>query len=290
MRKVMIAIERQGQAVRLAGLVASLLGPRFEAHVVNVREVDSGRSFLEADATVEAAVDLLRAHGLDTQGHVATTDHGVARRLVEEARRLDVDIVVMGSRGRRSAAGLIGGSVSHALMAELDVPVLVLPDGARMPLHGLRRALVAVDSEAAAASLVAQVREFLGIGEVLAVHVPRPVAVHVGPSPGQTFAEIGETSTRVLAEAVAQFKLAGYPVTGRTVERDGGTDMAVAAVARTWDADVIVLGPRRPSDLAAVVAGSTMHGVLRHSDRPVLIAGSRPAMQETDEQTGGGAR
>lgn len=49
----------------------------------------------------------------------------------------------------------------------------------------------------------------------------------------------------------------------------------LAEAVREWEADVIVLGSRRPGDWEALLAGSTAHGVLHRGDRPVLFAERR---------------
>lgn len=273
----MLAIDERDEAVGLAAVAVALADPGAEVDVLHVVELGAGQSFVEADATVAEAVDLVRARGLTGSGHVEATAGGVAPRLVEHARRLGPELVVMGCRGLGRVGGVVGHSVSHALLAELDVPVLVLPCDARLPLRGFRRVLASVGSEGDAAAVVAAVQLLPGVTEVLATHVPRRVALHVGRGGGQTFAEIGETSTQVLAEAVGRFEEAGIPATGQTLERAGGVAAAIADTARAWNADVIVLGARRPHEWEALVAGSTVHEVLRRSDRPVLVAGSPAA-------------
>ncbi|HXM58415.1 MAG TPA: universal stress protein, partial [Candidatus Dormibacteraeota bacterium] len=113
------------------------------------------------------------------------------------------------------------------------------------------------------------------LGQVVVAHVPRRVAVHVGERAGETFAEIGETSSVVLAGAIARFQTAGIRAAACTAERDGGVAAALARIANDQDADVIVLGARRPGGWESLVAGSTLHEVLRLGDRPVLVAGRR---------------
>jgi nucleotide-binding universal stress UspA family protein len=46
----------------------------------------------------------------------------------------------------------------------------------------------------------------------------------------------------------------------------------IAAAAEEWDADLIVMGSRRLSDLRSLLLGSTAHAVMHISDRPVLIS------------------
>jgi nucleotide-binding universal stress UspA family protein len=190
----------------------------------------------------------------------------------------------MGSRGLGEVRGLVAGSISHALLACLDLPVLVLPDRARVPAHGLRRILVAVGSRDDAGAAVTTLRLLRNRGtEVLAVHVPRRVAIHSRGALADPFMEIGETSTVVLETAVERFKRAGLRIAASTVDRDGGVAAAICETAREWDADLIVLGPRRPGAWEALAAGSTAHRILHRADRPVLIAGRSTATSRGKE-------
>lgn len=276
MKSVMVALKERWEAERLASVVAAIAWPGTEVDVVHVVETGSGEGFVEADVAVAETVELLQARGLAARGHVEPMAEGsVAGRLASRALAFEADLIVMGSRGRGHLGGLIGASVSHALLAHLDLPVVVLPDQARLPLHGFRRVLAAVGTEEDASPALGAVQLLPGQVEVLAVHVPRRVAVHSGEDPAGRFVEIGETSTVVLADALERFRRAGLRVTTRVLDRTGGVSAAIAGAARTWDADLIVLGSRRPREWQALVAGSTLHGVLHRSDRPVLVAARR---------------
>jgi nucleotide-binding universal stress UspA family protein len=225
---------------------------------------------------VARTVDRLRTRGATAHGHVdAMGEGGVAGRLAERARTSGAEAVVMGSRGLGEVRGLVAGSISYALLASLDLPVLVVPDRAAAPARGLRRVVVAVGSEDDAGAAVDSVLLLPARPtRVLAVHVPRRVAVHAGEAVADPFLEFGETSTIVLETAQSLFERAGIRIAASTLDRDGGVAAAICDTARDWHADLIVLGPRRPGAWAALAAGSTSHGVLRRSDRPVLIARS----------------
>jgi len=49
-----------------------------------------------------------------------------AREIVQDAKELDVDVIVMGSRGRGDLAGLVLGSTAHKVIHLTDRPVLVV--------------------------------------------------------------------------------------------------------------------------------------------------------------------
>ena len=87
----------------------------------------SDESMDEASAAVEAAVGKLAAAGVKAHGDVGTTLFGyAARNIVDDAKEHDVDVIVMGSRGRGDLAGLILGSTAHKVIHLADRPVLIV--------------------------------------------------------------------------------------------------------------------------------------------------------------------
>jgi nucleotide-binding universal stress UspA family protein len=81
----------------------------------------------EASAAVEAAVDKLTAAGVKAHGDVGHTIFGyAARSIVDDATDRDVDVIVMGSRGRGDLAGLVLGSTAHKVIHLTDRPVLIV--------------------------------------------------------------------------------------------------------------------------------------------------------------------
>src|SRR5262252_6798849 len=175
MRNLLVALKDRGEAVRLAAASAALAGPGARATAVHVVEVGSRREFAEAGIAVAETVDLLGARGVTAGGLMeALGEGGVAGRLAQRARTSGADGVVMGSRGLGDFRALVAGSVSHALLAGVDLPVR-----AAVRDNDLRRVLVAVGTEDDAGAAAAAVRLLRSPStEVLAVHVPRRVAVH----------------------------------------------------------------------------------------------------------------
>jgi nucleotide-binding universal stress UspA family protein len=81
----------------------------------------------EASAAVATAVDKLTATSVKAHGHVGTTIFGyAARSIVDDAIEHDVDVIVMGSRGRGDLAGLVLGSTAHKVIHLTDRPVLIV--------------------------------------------------------------------------------------------------------------------------------------------------------------------
>jgi len=81
----------------------------------------------EAQAQVDAAVEELTKAGIKAHGLVRSTIYGyAAREIIEDAKSLDVGVIIMGSRGRGDLAGLVLGSTAHKVIHLSDRPVLVV--------------------------------------------------------------------------------------------------------------------------------------------------------------------
>jgi nucleotide-binding universal stress UspA family protein len=81
----------------------------------------------EATQGVKAAVEKLTSAGIKAHGVVEDTVFGhAARYIVDAAREHDVDVIVMGSRGRSDLVGLVLGSTAHKVIHLSDKPVLVV--------------------------------------------------------------------------------------------------------------------------------------------------------------------
>jgi nucleotide-binding universal stress UspA family protein len=89
--------------------------------------VPPDESAAEANAAVAASVDVLTRAGVKAHGEVRNTIFGyAAREIVNDAKEIDADVIVMGSRGRGDIAGLLLGSTAHKVIHLSDRPVLVV--------------------------------------------------------------------------------------------------------------------------------------------------------------------
>ena len=76
---------------------------------------------------LDALADRLRA-----KGHTVDTwlvSGPTVQTILEQAEKLDADVIVMGSHGRGKLFDLVVGSVSAGVIRESRVPVLVVPAG-----------------------------------------------------------------------------------------------------------------------------------------------------------------
>ena len=81
----------------------------------------------EATQSVNSAVKELTGLGVEAHGEVRDTTFGhAAREIMADAKEHDVNVIVMGSRGRGDLAGAILGSTAHKVIHLADRPVLVV--------------------------------------------------------------------------------------------------------------------------------------------------------------------
>jgi nucleotide-binding universal stress UspA family protein len=135
--KILVAVDHSEPSDRalLAARDLALLS-KGEVWVLHLREreiatktgvVLTDETADQARAAVEAAVDKLIEAGVKAHGDVGHTIFGyAARSIVDDAIDRDVDVIVMGSRGRGDLAGLVLGSTAHKVIHLADRPVLIV--------------------------------------------------------------------------------------------------------------------------------------------------------------------
>jgi nucleotide-binding universal stress UspA family protein len=81
--------------------------------------------FREQHRNLQAHADALRAMGLDATALLVQGP--TAKTLLAEAERLNIDMIVMGTHGRTAVMDILVGSVSHAVLRNTTIPVLLVP-------------------------------------------------------------------------------------------------------------------------------------------------------------------
>jgi nucleotide-binding universal stress UspA family protein len=137
MKNILIATdgsESAEQALEVAIDLASEMGATLQ--VVSVRpplpvghtgpspavlEVDEEHG---AERIAAAAAEHARGAGVEATPHVARGD--VVDNIVSAVAELGADLLVVGSRGHGAIAGVMLGSVSHALIRQSPVPVTIV--------------------------------------------------------------------------------------------------------------------------------------------------------------------
>jgi nucleotide-binding universal stress UspA family protein len=222
----------------------------------------------EAQRLVETAVGQFQAAGVLADREIlrADDDH-VASAIVAAARNFGADLVVVGSRDVSDWPSMLRHSVSHQLVCALDCPLLIVRDRPSAQRQSQRVLLALAGGDEIAPSVHAAVAAAAAPGSaVLVLHVPQTI---IG-SDGFVFDEVAETEA-TMSRAVRLVTEAGVAVESLVAHRRPVAE-TVVETAESWNADMIVIGSSRMSDIASMVLDSVSHHLLRTTGRPVLIA------------------
>lgn len=228
------------------------------------REVDDARERLEAPARlVSTAVQ---------EGRAASV-------ILDEARAMPADLVVIGSRGHGTIASMLLGSVSSEVIDHAPAPVLVARD------RTIRRIVLAWDGSPAAALAVDAVHDW---PELAAAEVHVVTVADIGMPWWTGFAEVGapvgaeqtsvildatdasrDAAERLAGELVATLGKAGRTAVPHVREGDAATE--IIAAVRAVGADLVVMGTHGRTGLARLALGSVAGNLTRHAPCSVLV-------------------
>lgn len=226
----------------------------------------------------EAAMDRVGQGILDAA--LSTMDHGDVKVLLRSvegtpipvltaaADEPDVIMLVVGARGHDGVAGLLLGSVSHALTHHCPKPLVVVPpewspaekivvgvDGS----HESARALAwAIEDAAIRGAPVEAVLVWTTPSPALPLHLPLPATESSG--------QVDKIGAR-LREVVDRVDHHGVPV--NTVIVTGHP--ARALTERSREGQMLVIGSRGLSRAHEVVTGSVSHGCTHRAVVPVVV-------------------
>ena len=143
----------------------------------------------------------------------------------------------------------------------------------------MKTILIATDGSAGAAAAVEQGLELASETDARVLFVAvRPPAFPVFGDPywqcavTEKLARLRAAVKRALAEAEVRGIEADYDIL------DGDPAERIVELARSRDADLIVIGSRGLGAIASVLLGSVSKRVLRDADRPVLVVRERAAV------------
>jgi nucleotide-binding universal stress UspA family protein len=272
--RILVPTDGSDHAVRAAEH-ARYLADAFDAtvHVISVVDVQEAagpfsaggvdESFvarLEADA--RATIDEIEALGDGGVPIEATVGKGEpTAAILAYADDHDIDLLVMGTHGRRGLRRLIAGSVTERVVRTADVPVITVSATERSRVDGgYDELLLPTDGSEPA---TAAVDHGLAIAERASARVHAVNVVDVGAlTPGPEYTP----STEVRAHLEAAGEAATEAVAARA--RDRGLDVVTAvetgvparallAYADEHDVDVVTMGTRGRTGLSRYVLGST---------------------------------
>lgn len=201
-----------------------------------------------------------------------------ALALLDYARDHSVDLVVMGTAGRRGFARLFLGSVAEEVVQSADLPVLTVP--CHDAVQG-GPVLLPVDFSAGSHEAILHGKA-LAADRGVALHVVHVVEWPMSPLPyvgnlgRPSLSAVLEGAQRDLETFVAEAVGPGVATTvrslsGRSVPR------SIAAYAREVGAGLVVLYSHQRKGLDRFIMGSVSEGVVRVATCPVLTV--RPGVR-----------
>lgn len=241
----------------------------------SVREVRSYQRQLRRSIAVahrRVAAELV-TNGMTVQTDVAHASPADA--VIEDARRFEADLIVVGAREQGPIAATLLGSVSAQIMDRAECSVLV----SRGP--PVERVLLATDGSTparVAVDIVANWLLFAGAQiRVLGIGSPPPKYAGQVLSPVEMSAVQDDwanatktTIEDVVGEAVEQLTASRRDVQGKV--RIGDPHSQIVAAARAWRTDLVVIGATGQSPLRSILLGSVARRILHRATASVLIA------------------
>lgn len=223
----------------------------------------------EADAIAETILHNARQAFARTRAEVSseTLRGRAATRILERAREVEADLIIVGSRGHGTIASMVLGSVGAEVADLADCPVLVA-----RAAHLTRLVLGVDESEFSrlAEAIVAEWPIFADVG-VEVTHVAQtmlPWTVGLGQGVYEP-PQIGPEEHEAVAGATRRLREAGRRAVGRMVT--GEPAAGLLQTAKDVHAELIVVGTHGRTGLGRAVFGSVARNVMLHAPCSVLV-------------------
>jgi len=256
------------------------LALEFEARLVlaNIVPYDS-LTYLTAKAHLLDLIPAELRERLDFELIVKSGD--VRQELLGIVEEKEIDLVVMGSRGRSHVQRLLLGSVTERMLRKLHVPVLTVSHlEPKRELHKpgpvpLKKLLYATDlADGSEAGLEFSIRLARGLhAHLTVVHVVQPLDAAIygietaGYLPDYAVEARAQASER-LNRLVGLVSDGSVPIT--TVLADGVAYERIHALAAGQKADLVVINLQGKGRLDRALLGRTAERVIRTATVPVL--------------------
>lgn len=259
------------EPVRHARLLADHFGA--ELHVLHVaHSADAQRS---AEADMDA---FLNAHGLDTATSTVTRAEAPGQGIAQYVEEHGIDLVVMGSHGRRGLERLFLGSTTEEVLRATSCAVLTvrtnLDATAQLPVDGV---LTPLDLSEGSLRALPYARTFAAVynARLDLLHVFEDIdipAIYGEDITNPLFDQFPEAKERTRAEIQRVLAAAPGPEVPSSIHfATGHADEAIVDFAEEQGSDFIVMARTGRRGLTRLLLGSTADGILRTAPCPVLL-------------------
>jgi nucleotide-binding universal stress UspA family protein len=256
------------QALELGKRIAVVLASAVDILAI-ARRADRREA---ARADVEAAVKELRAADIPVK--IYQRPGLTAREVMGQARAMDYDMVVIGSRGRRGIRRLIAGSRACSILGGVTSSVLVVKGRPREAIHSILLCSAAGPASQETAKFAARLARALGASlEVL--HVMSQVALEEDAQAADLEAaaeELMESNTREGIHMAAMLEIAAAEgVDGEPLVRHGLVVEEIIAEAQDGHFDMLVVGAHATPGIEGLLSSDLAAEIMLSANRPVLI-------------------
>jgi len=283
-----VLIATDGSTPARAALTTALrfpwpVGARGSAVVATQVRAEYRRSILLAALDRTAEWTAARAERAISRrwsdGRARVVDAAPVEGILDEAKRVRADVIVLGWRGHGAVLRLLTGSVSRGVTRRAPCSVLVV----RRPRRECRRIVIGLDGSPTAARALAVLAALTPprgghvtlLRVVDTMHVPTQ-----GLAPAGTRATVAAEVSRIneerraaarqdLAQAAKVLSSGGWEID--QVVAEGAPLRELLATVAKARADVLVVGARGVTGLRHLLLGSVAEGALNASPVPVLI-------------------
>lgn len=221
-----------------------------------------------AGQLVASAAERLRSAALNVE--TLTTEGYPPSSIVECARQLDADFIVIGSHGHSGITRFLLGSVAQGVLRGADCSVEIVRASHRTGDGGMR-ILLATDgsTHSLAAARSVATRPWPSASRVRLVSAVRVIAPAMDPwyAAGQVVEQLLEEHTKAAQEyidAVERVIRDAGLATERAVLVDNPKS-AILDEAKEWEADLIVVGSHGRRGLDRLLLGSVSEAVAMHA-------------------------
>lgn len=220
---------------------------------------------------------------------VVSRGSAAAPVIIDYAAKNQVDVIVMGTHGRRGIRKAVLGSIAAEVVREAPCSVLTIrkqqgPDDEARPVQ---RILVPTDFSPHAEQALQMAKDMaVSYGaELHLLHSIRPLPfASTFTSQLSLYELVPELQDKIKGKLEEQLqKTTGPAVPTEFHIAESHPAQAIVAVAKAQQADLIVMGPRGTSGLEHIVLGSVAERVVRTASCPVFVA--RPTLPPILEST-----
>lgn len=234
----------------------------------------------EAEKIFKPARKFLKGKGIEVKEDYLVGSP--AEKIAEEAQRLGVDLIIMGSHGRTALSGLIFGSVTNGVLARTKLPMLLLRNK-KAPTDKAMKVGIAVDgSKYGIAAVKYAIRNgdlFGDKPQVTLINVVSDYAGAVMPDmagmalPALSDNEVRELQDKEFSEAIDPLRplldKANVKIKDRCLVGNAGDQ--IAEFAKKSKLDILVMGSHGYGRFKSAVLGSTAMRIAAQGDVPILL-------------------